>query len=40
MMPGNEKHNKQIAADRNEEKGIVSDGEEEEPEHTKLKEKA
>jgi hypothetical protein len=39
VMPGNEKHHEQVAADGNEEKGIVRNGKQDEPEHAKLKEK-
>jgi hypothetical protein len=38
-MPGDEKHHEQIAADRDEEKGIVRDRKKDESEDAKLKEK-
>ena len=38
-MPGNQKHREQITTDRQEEKRIIRDSKEEEPEDAKLKEK-
>jgi hypothetical protein len=37
-MPGNQNYRKQITADRKEEKGIIRDRNQNEPEQTKLKE--
>ena len=40
VMPGSQEHHEQITTDRKEEKGIIGDSEEEEPEHAKLQEKS
>jgi hypothetical protein len=38
-MPGNQNYHKQITADGKEEKGIIRNSNQDEPEQTKLKEK-